>query len=84
MIWAVVVRPAAGTACTDASTSRPDSLERQPAEEPRDIVRHTTQQTNKETSSLNKRILHFLLRFHFPEPATATGAVRKDTYLQRF
>lgn len=47
MIRAVVVRPVAGTACTDASTSWPDSLAQQPANEPRDIVSLTTQQTNK-------------------------------------
>lgn len=88
MITGAVVRPVAGTACTDASTSQPDLHAQQPAKEARDTVRHATQQAKKNPKpskygfmqQTRKHVLHFL-RCHFPEPATATGAIRKNTHL---
>lgn len=47
MITGALVRPVAGTACTDASTSQPDLLAQQPAKEARDTIRHATQQAKK-------------------------------------
>lgn len=73
-------RPVAGTAC--ASTIGPDLHGQQPAKERRDVFRHqhiNTQITCWRSNDKLKHNLHFLHRFHSPEPATATGAMRGQT-----
>lgn len=75
---AAVVRPAAGTACTGASTLAPDLHVQPPAKETRDAFRRRRGDFAGFCAACNdkpKRGSRLLRRFRCPEPATARGAM---------